>query len=158
MRMERELRNISLEELAGITRINIRYLKAIEDNDFNVLPAETFVKGFIKSYAKHIGLDEENIMLTYEYYSTLQHGEDGLQSPEDKETMSSSLKLIIIMATLVFVLIFIVLLAYYFNTVSPPDPVDGGGLQYFKPFICREYPDGMVPEAAFMSMVIHSES
>ncbi|MEO8581347.1 MAG: helix-turn-helix domain-containing protein [Patescibacteria group bacterium] len=54
--------NISLEKIAQITRIRVEFLKAIEDNRFEELPAEPFVRGFLHSYANYLGLDPETIL------------------------------------------------------------------------------------------------
>ncbi|MCC6545081.1 MAG: helix-turn-helix domain-containing protein [Nitrospirae bacterium] len=57
----RETCGYSLEDVAGITKINLRYLEAIERDDFARIPGETFCLGFIRSYAKCIGINEEEI-------------------------------------------------------------------------------------------------
>ncbi len=65
LRRERELRQISLREVAEATKINLRFLEALENNDFEVLPGGFFVRGFIKSYARHIGISEEAMVNAY---------------------------------------------------------------------------------------------
>ncbi len=57
----RETCGYSLEDVAGITRINLRYLEAIEEDDFAKIPGETFSHGFIRSYARCIGISDEEI-------------------------------------------------------------------------------------------------
>ena len=54
---ERELRGVPLEEISRITKIHIRFLEALEDNRFDELPGEVFIKGYIRSYANIIGSD-----------------------------------------------------------------------------------------------------
>jgi len=66
LKRERESRNISLEEIAQATKISGRYLKALEQDQFDLLPATTFTKGFIRAYARHIGLDAEDVILRYQ--------------------------------------------------------------------------------------------
>jgi cytoskeletal protein RodZ len=65
LRRERELRQISLREVAEATKINLRFLEALENNDFDMLPGGFFVRGFIKSYARHIGINEEAMVNAY---------------------------------------------------------------------------------------------
>ena len=65
LKRERESRNISLEEIVQTTKISRRYLIALEQDLFDQLPATTFTKGFIRAYAKHIGLDPEDVILRY---------------------------------------------------------------------------------------------
>ena len=66
LKRERELRQISLEEVAEGTKIAIYRLRAMEAGRWNELPAEVFVKGFIKSYAEFIGLVPEDVILRYQ--------------------------------------------------------------------------------------------
>ena len=65
LRKERETRNISLKEVAEITRISRRYLEALEDDKLGVLPGPFFIKGIVRSYAKAVGLDEDRWVERY---------------------------------------------------------------------------------------------
>ncbi len=66
LRHQRELRGVSIDEIASITKIHTRYLKALEDNAFDELPGEVFIKGFIRSYGKAIGANIEELLSTYD--------------------------------------------------------------------------------------------
>ncbi len=66
LKRERELRNISLKEISTATRIRENLLLAIEEDRHDLLPAPVFVKGFLVSYGKHIGLDPGDVVLRYE--------------------------------------------------------------------------------------------
>ncbi|GJL57896.1 MAG: hypothetical protein NPIRA03_07530 [Nitrospirales bacterium] len=59
-RQTRERQRLSLEQIASRTRIQQHHLQALEEEDFASLPAKVFVKGFVRSYARSLGLDEEN--------------------------------------------------------------------------------------------------
>lgn len=65
LRRERELRGISLDQIATATKISTRMLKAIEEEKFDLLPGGIFNKGFIRSYAKFLGIDEEQAVADY---------------------------------------------------------------------------------------------
>jgi cytoskeletal protein RodZ len=65
LKRERELREISLRQVSEATKINIRYLEALEQNRFNVLPGGLFNKGFIRAYATYIGIDGEAMVNSY---------------------------------------------------------------------------------------------
>lgn len=56
---EREAQGLSLEEIASRTRINLHYLKAIEDNDSSQLPGGFFYRSFIRQYARTLGLPDD---------------------------------------------------------------------------------------------------
>ena len=57
--------NITLEEIADRTKININTLKSFEEGDFGILPT-TYVRLFLKAYAKEIGMTEEEVLRNYE--------------------------------------------------------------------------------------------
>jgi len=65
LRLEREARGISLREISEQTRISMRYLEAIEGDDYQRLPGGIFNRSFIRAYAKFIGYDEHAAMEDY---------------------------------------------------------------------------------------------
>lgn len=65
MKQERERRGVTLDEIALGTKISTRFLRAIEDEHFEQLPGGIFNKGFIRAYARHLGMDEEQIVADY---------------------------------------------------------------------------------------------
>ena len=65
LRRERELRQISLREISEATKINLRYLDALERDDFRHLPGGVFNKGFVRAYAQFIGIDPEAMVTAY---------------------------------------------------------------------------------------------
>lgn len=67
LRRERELRRITLREVSEATKINIRYLEALERNEFTYLPGGAFTKAFIRAYAKYVGVDEAEMLNAYLY-------------------------------------------------------------------------------------------
>jgi cytoskeletal protein RodZ len=67
LRRQRELRQISLEEIADATKVNVRFLAALERNEFASLPGGLFTKGFIRAYAGHVGLDQDATVNAYLY-------------------------------------------------------------------------------------------
>jgi transcriptional regulator with XRE-family HTH domain len=65
LREAREARNISIEEIAAATKIVPRYLEALEDDRLDVMPGGFFIKGIIRTYAKAVGLDPEEVLARY---------------------------------------------------------------------------------------------
>lgn len=65
LRLAREARGISLREISEQTRISMRYLEAIEANDFKRLPGGIFNRSFVRAYAKYIGFDEKEAVEAY---------------------------------------------------------------------------------------------
>jgi cytoskeleton protein RodZ len=60
------MRGVSLEEISSATKISIRFLEAIEREDFSKLPGGIFSRSFIRSYARYLGLDEERAVAEYQ--------------------------------------------------------------------------------------------
>jgi cytoskeleton protein RodZ len=65
IKRERELRGVSLEEIAESTKIGKRNLEALETEDFDKLPGGIFNKGFVRAYAKYLGLDEDQAVTDF---------------------------------------------------------------------------------------------
>ena len=65
MRLARETRGIALRDISEQTRISMRYLEAIEADDYRRLPGGIFNRSFVRAYAKHIGYDEQQALEEY---------------------------------------------------------------------------------------------
>jgi cytoskeleton protein RodZ len=65
LKREREMRGVSLEEIAAATRISTRFLEAIENEQWDHLPGGVFNRGFIRSIARFLGLDEDSLIAEY---------------------------------------------------------------------------------------------
>jgi len=66
LKREREMRGVSLEEIAAATRINTRFLEAIENERWDQLPGGVFNRGFIRSVARYLGMDEDALVAEYD--------------------------------------------------------------------------------------------
>ena len=65
LKRTRETKGKTIEEVVDATKIRSRYLKAIEDGDFKVLPGIVYARGFVRGYADHLGLDGAKIANQY---------------------------------------------------------------------------------------------
>ena len=65
LRQAREERGISISEVAEQTRISPLYLKAIDEDNYKTLPGGIFNKGFVRSYAKYVGIGEQEALQEY---------------------------------------------------------------------------------------------
>lgn len=66
LRSAREHRGKSLEEAARETRVRTDYLEALEQEEFHALGSDVYVRGFLRSYAKYLGLNHEKVVTAYE--------------------------------------------------------------------------------------------
>lgn len=82
LRREREMREITLREISDATKISLRYLEALEEERFELLPAQVFARGFLRQYARYVGLDPDeavNRLLVAE------EGEAGGEEEDEEE-------------------------------------------------------------------------
>lgn len=84
LREKREQSGITLQQMANRTKIDLKFLEAIDEGNFAFLP-ELYVKAFIKQYAKEVGLDES---LTIKRYETARDGRLYEKEPETEPVKS----------------------------------------------------------------------
>lgn len=82
LKASREEQRITLNEVSMATKINLRLLTSIESGDTNSLPAKTFLRGFVQSYAAFLKLDVDKILQVF-------HEEMGTTLPVDDDEMPS---------------------------------------------------------------------
>lgn len=78
LRREREMRGITLDEITESTKISRRHLEALEGEHFDQLPGGVFNKGFVRAYARFLGIDGDQAVADYAAASNEQ------PDPEDK--------------------------------------------------------------------------
>lgn len=61
----RLMRNLKLDEVSEVLKINKTYLKALEEGSWEIFPAEVYIKGFLKNYSDFLGIDEEKALSIY---------------------------------------------------------------------------------------------
>jgi len=65
LQREREMRGITLEQMSEATKITTRCLRALEEEEFDRLPGGIFNKGFVRAYARHLGIDEDQAVTDF---------------------------------------------------------------------------------------------
>jgi cytoskeleton protein RodZ len=65
LKREREKKGITLDDISLSTKIGTRLLRALEDEHFDQLPGGIFNKGFVRAYARHLGMDEDQAITDY---------------------------------------------------------------------------------------------
>ncbi len=65
LKREREMRGVSLDEICAATRIDTRFLEALENEQWDRLPGGVFNRGFIRAVARYLGLDEDGMVAEY---------------------------------------------------------------------------------------------
>ena len=119
LKREREARGVSLQEIAASTRVNIKFLQALERDDYSEYQAPVFVTGFLRSYANHLGLDADRIVAEYESLDVKLRNEATLVKKIDDEEKSLPVGMII---GLIAVLLLLGGLVSLFTGGSEPEP------------------------------------
>ena len=118
LRKEREKRNVSLDAVAKVTRITKENLEALEKDDFQVISAPVFVRGFLRNYANFLGLDPKEVIARYDSQTDL------LPVPQDKEPPPPPPReekpIFKILLFLSFLLVGVVFSFYYYQKTSGP--------------------------------------
>ena len=128
-REEREAQGLTFEELVASTKNQESYLRALEDECFNLLPQKVFAKGFVRTYARALGLDEEEaVRLFWEsarsYYQKeeeeqqqiIQREEDDRKGKADRNAVS------ILTGVILIGLVFIIFILSREQSSSPSLP------------------------------------
>jgi len=109
LKRERELREVSLDELTKATRISQRFLEALENEDWAKLPGGVFGRAFVRTIARYLGLDEEALLAEYDLArgDTAQtvrplKPEERIPSPPTWVPLAALLGLLAILAGLVY--------------------------------------------------------
>lgn len=102
LKREREMRGVSLEEISAATRIATRFLVALENEQWDLLPGGVFNRGFIRAVARFLGLDEDSLVSEYAL-ETKGRPEPGVVADPPIEPNSRYLEitLVIVLAVLV---------------------------------------------------------
>ncbi|HJU04778.1 MAG TPA: RodZ domain-containing protein [Nitrospiraceae bacterium] len=99
-RQVRETKGLTLDDVASKTRIHPDFLVALEEGNFTKLPDQVFAKGFVRSYARSLGLDEDDAMRRFEgsagtfYDKQAEREQLRLQQVEDERRRKTNRKVV----------------------------------------------------------------
>src|SRR3984957_15431551 len=103
LKREREMRGVSLEEISSATRIAPRFLAALESEQWELLPGGVFNRGFIRSIARFLGLDEDSLVAEYALGTTATGG--ARMPPEQPAEMPRDYRPLVAAAVITILLI-----------------------------------------------------
>ena len=86
LRRERELREVTREQLADVTKVSVRQIEALETGRFEQLPARVFARGFVLALARHLGLDAERTAAAFNHV----HEEWSAEREKSKASVSTA--------------------------------------------------------------------
>jgi len=153
----REAKGLTLDEASARTRILPHYLKAVEDNNYAKLPDEVFAKGFVRSYARILALDEATVIRQFDesggqFYAKRNERESLKQKLEEEARQKKVNRNIVVGMVGTVVLILFVLMGRGHERPEPPMPVSATPAPV--PALPAPAPDG---DQAVRSLVGQSE-
>ena len=129
LKRERELRGISLKEIADSTKINLRFLRALEEDRFDMLPEKFFTRGIIRTYANYLGLDEQSVLNTYLESQQIHKNQE--TPDEDKKSGMTEMpdsppkekRISLLFALMVLIILALIVIMYFaFRKEDSPPP------------------------------------
>jgi cytoskeleton protein RodZ len=110
----RESKNYTIEQVSRETRISVKYIHALEAEDFAAFPGETYLIGFLKSYTEYLGLDSDKYISLYKNYM-IQEQPIPINELLDKKKKSAPLIVVIAPIGGIIAICAIVLLVLFFG-------------------------------------------
>jgi cytoskeleton protein RodZ len=124
----RESRGLTLNDVFRVTKISAVNLELIEKEDFQLLPPPVYARAYIKAYASLLGVEEEKALNPYEkYLASVSDADAEKPEPGREEAMSPSKK-IIIAASLLIAVCFLLFIIYLHSDNQTVDVQTGGDL------------------------------
>ena len=152
LREARELRGLSLDDAQQHLRIRGRYLTALEDEQWELLPGEAYAKGFLRTYAEYLGLD--GTLYVDEFNERVAAQDEEPIVPESLAPSRGRSRLLTRTIVGIFVLSFAVFAASSWRPGSPASPqVEAASAATPKPFAPRALPHGVPLPATPLSQV-----
>lgn len=127
LREARLRQGLDLARVEDDTKIRARYLQALEDERFEVLPAETYVKGFLRTYAEYLGLDGHLYVDEFNSRFASAVEEPILSSPPPRRrpTRGTGSGLVVVVLAGIVAVAVLVVVAFAFSNDPTADPTAG---------------------------------
>src|SRR6266446_5616513 len=88
LRQGRERQQVSLQDIAATTKIQLKFLEALENDAYDQLPAAPFVVGFLRAYAQYCAMDPEEVLTAYRSLQRAPEPPDIVRRPVTAPTLS----------------------------------------------------------------------
>ena len=92
LKQAREDQSLTVEDLASLTRIQEHYLRALEEDRFEALPQQVFTKGFVRTYARALNMDEDDVMRRFTIASGSHYQHEEEEQEQVKQKIAESRK------------------------------------------------------------------
>lgn len=141
LRGQREVRQVELQTITQSSKINIRYLEALENDRFDLLPATIFVRGFLREYARIVGLDPDEVLNFYLAASARDDVEGGIENLSRRPATWPIGRTVAVGLVVLAILLFLV-----WRLFGSGDPDAADDMETMAPPIIEEAPAPPAPE------------
>jgi hypothetical protein len=126
LRAQREKKGITLEQAASDTRIREKFLKALEDSDFQTLPGTVYTKGFLRNYAEYLELDTEELVVQFHQERDQPEAPRAFKpiGPIMRRNLIFTPRVLIPVVVLAGIVLFVSYLYYQFVSFAVPPKID----------------------------------
>ena len=126
LKEKRKEKMLELKQVSDIIRIRIDYLQALEDGDYTKFPSEVYLKGFLKNYAKFLGINTEKALALYRRENEKKQGDSTINSvnkikPKNFIITFTPNRVIALIAAIAMLVIIIYLGSYVGRVLKTPD-------------------------------------
>lgn len=129
LRVAREEKKWSYLDAEEITKISVRYIKALEEEKYEILPGTTYAKGYLRTYAKHLGLNSDEIIDLFKASATPEPDPIYDLSETTGKTRPSWFRPLLIGSMAVLTVVLIIVIASLNRSANRPvNPADLPGL------------------------------
>lgn len=125
LKIEREKQGLSVKDVENGTNIRSLYISAIEESNYDVLPGEVYLKGFLRSYANFLNIDSDYVLQTYKDQKKESIIE--VEEIQEKKNVKPKKKVRKGRVTILFAAIILILIAIIFLYVNNGDKQSANG-------------------------------
>ena len=126
LRAQREKKGITLEQAASDTHIREKFLKALEDSDYQTLPGTVYTKGFLRNYAEYLELPTEDLVVQFHQERDLPDAPRTFKplNPIARRSLIFTPAVLVPVVVLAGILLFVGYLYYQFVSFAVPPKID----------------------------------
>lgn len=117
LRKAREEQSLSYKNIEGSIKIRVSYLEALENENYDVLPGVTYTRGFLRTYAKYLGINPQEIVDSYNA-SLVKETEPEIQSPIRSKRRWFRPLVLAVMAILALIIVIVIILESNFLSIG----------------------------------------
>ena len=124
LRTAREEKKLTLLDIEKGTKIRLKFLSAIESDEFGIMPSQSYVKGFVKNYSEYVGLNSKTVLAFYRRQTVDAPKSHllpkGMEAPLNRSAFQLTPGRFIFMMVSVLVALFLTYLFFQYQTLQKP--------------------------------------